>query len=198
MAILNGTARRKRELRESAKAARAAMPPADKAAADKALCERLLALPQIRTAGTVLTYVSQPQEADTRALIAALLAAGKTVAAPRCADAMGEMQFFVIRSFDELAPGAFGLTEPTLDCPPAYPGADSVCLVPALLFDENGYRLGYGGGYYDRFLAGYGGKTVGLCYDGEVVPELPRGAFDRPVDAVVTPSAVLSFTNPSF
>ncbi len=198
MGILNGTARRKRELRERAKAARAAMSPADKAAADKALCDRLLALPQILTAGTVLTYVSQPHEADTRALIVALLAAGKTVAAPRCADAVGEMQFFLIRSFDELAPGAFGLTEPTLDCPPAYPGADSVCLVPALLFDEDGYRLGYGGGYYDRFLAGYGGKTVGLCYDGEVVPELPRGAFDRPVDTVVTPSTEFSFTNPSF
>jgi 5-formyltetrahydrofolate cyclo-ligase len=194
MGILNGTARRKRELRERAKAARAAMPPADKAAADKALCDRLLALPQIRTAGTVLTYVSQPHEADTRALIAALLAAGKTVAAPRCADAMGEMQFFVIRSFDELAPGAFGLTEPTLDCPPAYPGADSVCLVPALLFDEGGYRLGYGGGYYDRFLEEYPAlseHTVLLAFQAQKTEMLPIEPTDRKPFRILTETGIV-------
>ena len=62
----------------------------------------------------------------------------------------------------------------------------SLCIVPALMYDLKGYRLGYGGGYYDRFLAGYTGYTIGLTYRRNILRFLHYGRFDVPVDMVVT------------
>ena len=63
---------------------------------------------------------------------------------------------------------------------------NSLCVVPGMAFDCDGYRLGYGKGYYDRFLSGYHGVTAGICYSDCIRWKLPRGRFDRPVDILVT------------
>lgn len=96
------------------------------------------------------------------------------------------MEFRLIRSLGSLSAGPFGILEPTESCPLARPGADSVCMVPGWCFDREGMRIGYGKGYYDRFLRTYAGRTVGLCYADCCCERLPHGPWDIPVQRVVT------------
>ena len=96
------------------------------------------------------------------------------------------MAFFQVRSREDLAPGRFGLWEPKPGCPPWEGGPEAPCLVPGLSFDREGYRLGYGKGYYDRFLAAFPGKAVGLCYEELILPRLPRSPLDQRVGWLVT------------
>ena len=94
---------------------------------------------------------------------------------------------------DGLTPARFGIPEPDGSCP-ALANSDfarALILVPALAFDENGYRLGYGGGYYDRFLARFGGVTVGLVYRDLLFDNLPKGYYDRKVKLIISESGVL-------
>ena len=97
------------------------------------------------------------------------------------------MEFFFINSLDELQPGAFGVLEPDPSIHEKLADLSSgLCLVPAFSYDWQGYRLGYGKGYYDRFLSRFGGDIIGICYSDCVQRSLPHGRFDRPVDLLVT------------
>ena len=90
-------------------------------------------------------------------------------------------------SLDDLKPGTFGVREPDADKSRLYDCTGRpICIVPGLSFDRWGYRLGYGKGYYDRFLTRYVGWTVGLCYSECVQYKLPHGRFDKPVDRLIT------------
>ncbi len=177
----------KRSLREECKAFRYALPFAEKLKKDEEIFQQLIALPEYQAAKLVLTYVSTPIEVATFRLITAALAAGKRVAAPRCAEGKIAMDFYEIRSMEELEPAAFSVLEPRLDrCERVTDFADSICVVPGLAFDAAGYRLGYGKGYYDRFLNGYQGCNIGICYQGCIKSCLPHGRFDVNVDILVT------------
>ena len=97
------------------------------------------------------------------------------------------MEFYEIFSLDELSPGTFGVDEPAADPArllPQDPGG--LCIVPALCYDDYGYRLGYGKGYYDRYLANYSGIRVGICYAACVRRSLFHGRYDRPVELLIT------------
>ena len=97
------------------------------------------------------------------------------------------MDFYFIKSYDDLSPGKYGILEPVPErCEKAVDFLRGLCLVPGLSFDLQGYRLGFGKGYYDRFLSDFGGTTVGICYSKCTMGELPRGTFDRAVDIVLT------------
>ena len=177
----------KQALRDRMKDLRLTMPPEDKAAYDEAIRDRFLGRTSYLCSATVLTYVSTPLEVDTRGIIEAALADGKQVACPRCIDGTRQMAFYYITSPDELIPRTFGVPEPEADPARLFRGArNPICIVPGLAFDRGGYRLGYGKGYYDRFLSGYDGWTVGLCYDACVEYRLPHGRFDRTVDRLIT------------
>jgi 5-formyltetrahydrofolate cyclo-ligase len=97
------------------------------------------------------------------------------------------MEFLVIASESDLSPGTFGVAEPDpLRCGPRVPTEKTFCVVPGLAFDPEGFRLGYGKGYYDRFLAGFPGVSAGICYAGCIRRKLPHGRYDRAVDFLVT------------
>ena len=98
------------------------------------------------------------------------------------------MEFYYLRSFDEdLESGAFGVLEPKIGrCEKMTDFSNSICIVPGLAFDNEGYRLGYGKGYYDRFLCNYPGVKIGICYASCVKRELPHGFYDVPVGILVT------------
>ncbi len=148
---------------------------------------KLLTLWKLRDVTTVLAYCSKPLEVDTSLLIKKLFALNKTVAVPRCVPGTRDMEFYVINSFDDLEEGAFGVMEPNPEkCTLLKDYSSSVCVVPALLFDKEGFRLGYGKGYYDRFLSGYSGVCIGITYSACVRDELPHGKFDKKVDIIVT------------
>ena len=177
----------KAALRERFKTQRREMPPEKKKNMDDRIAARLLALRQYRTCDMLLTYVSTPIEVDTYAIIRQALADGKVVAVPRCIPNTRSMAFHRITAVDQLSPGTFGVMEPADDpqtLVTAFP--NSLCIVPALCYDWRGYRLGYGKGYYDRFLAQYDGALIGICYSDGISRKLPHGRFDRTVDLLVT------------
>lgn len=156
-----------------------------------AIRERLTQLPEFQETPIILTYVSSIEnEADTHALIKDCLAVGRQVLVPVAMPGR-RLVWSVLREMDDLAQGRFGVLEPMearrrLVEPP--PGA--LALVPGLVFTPEGDRIGFGGGYYDRFLATFSGMKVGLAYDMQIVPSIPLEAHDVPMDAVVTEAAV--------
>lgn len=184
----------KNSLRRECKAARASMDVSLKATYDKKICNKLLNMWAVRDASAVLTYVSTQIEVDTRVFIETLLSCGKTVAVPRCGEQVGQMSFYRIESLSDLEDGAFGVLEPKENCPEFFGDENSACVVPAFSFDEYGYRLGYGKGYYDRFLSSYTGKKIGICYDAEIRNTLYHGKYDRTVDLIITPKKLITVT----
>ncbi len=188
----------KANLRQRYRDYRVKLLPQDKMRLDEDVLSRVTRLNQYANAQLVLTYVSTPIEVDTRRLIERALADGKRVAVPRCVPNTRNMEFYEITSLEELSPGTFGVDEPTPD--PARlvsPDAGGLCIVPALCYDEYGYRLGYGKGYYDRFLANYNGITVGICYAACVRRSLIHGRFDRPVELLITERYIKRIEEPS-
>lgn len=160
--------------------------------------ERLLDLEQIRAAHSVMLYLPTRGEVDTRPLLDHFWDIGIEALLPRCrAEQPGVMDIFAVTSARDLGPGCFGLTEPNpaLARPVPAPRPD-VVLVPALAFDRKGYRLGFGGGYYDRFLPtlNYAPLLIGLAYRFQVLDRLPVDPWDCPVHLVTTPDQTLNFT----
>lgn len=177
----------KNSMRNSVKEYRAGLDPEQKLRMDRAVLERITALDEYKTAKTILTYVSVAIEVDTLSLIERALADGKKVACPRCVPGTRTMEFYLIDNISQLYPGAFSVPEPQPDKERLVSDFDGcICIVPGLSFDYSGYRLGYGKGYYDRFLSGFEGRSIGLCYGECVCRRLPHGRYDRAVDVLVT------------
>ncbi len=183
----------KKKLRAEAKEKRLSMDPFSKTSYDKKICNKLLNLWAVREARTVLCYVSTPIEVDTRNFIDALLSLGKKVAVPRCEGEKSNMNFYYIDSLNDLQVGSFGVLEPCSEDEKRVTDTyGAVCIVPAFMFDKSGYRLGYGKGYYDRYLSRYKGSTIGICYDENITDELFHGKFDRTVNMVLTEKRIIT------
>lgn len=172
----------KSELRKQLIARRKALDPISKAEMDKALFENVISCPEFRRARLVLAFVSTEIEVDTRRIIQYCFDTGKPVAVPISGDT--ELTFCIITDFSRLHMGRYGIYEPMPENAVS-DFSDSICLVPALQFDKNNYRIGYGKGYYDRFLSGYKGFSAGLCYK-SFIGEVPVDRFDHRVDIVIT------------
>lgn len=149
------------------------------------LTNRFLTLPEVRGARTLFLFAGVGKELDTRPIIEHLLAQGKRVVLPVCLPGR-VLETREIRSLDELVSGRFDIPAPGPDCPVVHKEEIDLVLVPNLLCDRKGYRLGYGGGYYDRWLADYSGVTVSLCPPERLVDELPREPFDIPVQILIS------------
>lgn len=163
------------------------MPQTIKKEKDEKIFRRVLSIPQYQQAKTLLTFVSTPIEVNTHNIIKKALSNGKAVAVPYCVPGKIKMQFYYIRSINELAPGMFSVLEPKPNKANLVKDfSDTFCLVPGLAFDMHGYRLGYGKGYYDRFLARYKGFTTGICYSDCTQAKLPHGKYDKPVYILIT------------
>ncbi len=183
----------KKNLRDKYKAIRLAMTAEQKAQSGAEILARLQRLWQVKNASLVLTYVSTDIEVDTLALIEQLLAQGKQVAVPYCVANTRDMCFYRIRSFDDLERRTFGVMEPVPErCERVTDFLGSVCIVPGLTFDRQGFRLGYGKGYYDRFLSSYRGVMVGICYASCITRRLHRGRYDVACDILVTENETIN------
>lgn len=170
----------KKALRKELVARRKVMDPQQKSAADNDIFEQLK--PLANAASCVFTYASTPIEVDTRRIIAYCLKRGIPVALPVSGDE--ELSFYYIDSISELSRGRFGIDEPPLNKPADY-DKDTLCIVPALCADNAGSRLGYGRGYYDRFLNGFCGKSVIVCYSG-FIREVPSEPHDKKADLTIS------------
>lgn len=135
---------------------------------------------------SVFCYASFGSEADTTDIVLNSLARNKTVALPVCTDKNGNMDFYKINSFSDLIEGTYGILEPDTNiCEKIEPNNKTLLTVPAVVFDKKGYRIGYGKGYYDRYLKKFNGISVGLCYNRCIIDEVPADKFDEKVDFIV-------------
>ena len=153
---------------------------------DTALFDAFLALPQVTQAQTLFLFYGVGTEPHTARLIDRLVTLGKQIALPRMLPEH-RMDALVYDPARPLVQNKFGLWEPDLACPAIAPEQIDLVLVPALCYDRQRYRLGMGGGYYDRWLEHYHGITVGLCRAALLTDRLPTEPHDHPVDWVLTP-----------
>ena len=148
-----------------------------------------LAIPRASVVGA---YVAMEGEADPRLILKAL--AGCRFAFPRVAAKKQPLAFHTGEPGSAFVTSAFGVPEPAPDWPRAEP---QILLVPMLAFDGDGYRLGYGGGFYDITLAALRAKgplrAIGVAFAGQEVAQLPREAHDQKLDAIVTEKGVRTF-----
>lgn len=176
----------KKRLRTKILDRRRAIPEEEKRQLDEALCEALLRLPEFETCRLLLCYYPVRGEIDLLPLARHAWALGKQVAFPVSHTEDCTLTFHKVGSLDELVAGAYGIPEPRESVPHATDFTDALCLVPALSFDRDGYRLGYGKGYYDRFLSEFHGRSVGLVYSRFLRDRLPRNETDHAVDRILT------------
>ncbi len=155
----------------------------------------LLELPEFRQAGIVMLFVSFGSEIETMPIIESALAAGKRVVVPRADPQARALEPCEIRDpKTDLALGAHNILEPRAPCLPVALEDIAVVIVPAAAWGEDGYRVGYGGGYYDRFLSRIPSAVrIGLGLEMQVVKEAPHDEHDLPVDVLVTDKGVRRF-----
>lgn len=179
----------KEEIRTLARALRRQVPP-EKSGAAAALLARLQTLPAWRHARRPSVYAATAGEAPTEAVLADCFARGLAVLAPRVAGR--DIALHAVRSFAELAPGAFGILEPRADSPVCALEETDCVIVPGVAFDAAGGRVGRGGGYYDRFLSRVpAAPRIALAWEWQVFAQVPADARDERVDWIVTPEHVL-------
>nr|WP_316624924.1 5-formyltetrahydrofolate cyclo-ligase [uncultured Ruminococcus sp.] len=154
---------------------------------DEEIQTRLIISREYRSCDTVLIYMAQPKEIATSMIIRAALANNKRVGLPVCLDD-GRMEFRRIYSLSQLHPGRFNISEPDDSCEVIVPDERTLCVCPCLCCDLHGSRLGYGGGYYDRYLASFPGCAAALCYSDSVIPSIESEDFDIKMNVIHTDS----------
>ena len=208
-------AQEKNELRKRLRAERKALDPDYRMRVDAEIARKTCEQPVYREADAVFAYFSIGSEVDTRMIIRDALEQGKLVAIPRVVPGTRTMEWYRIDDFEGLEKSSFGVLEPVanparLVTPPRVDedaaaatdtgatvaaaetsasarGMRAIALVPGLAFDAQGFRLGYGAGFYDVFLSTFAGASIGLCRKRFLSPRpLPCDDFDLPVDMVIT------------
>lgn len=187
------TPARKERLRKRVLAVRLGLDRGQVEVGGQAILDKVLGLEAYRRAELVHTYISSKEnEVNTRALIGICLAQGKRVAVPVVMPGTKTLAHALIDGLDQLVVGPWGLAQPDPAAAvwlPANARIDLV-VVPGLAFDRRGQRLGWGGGYYDRFLAQVQTVKLGLCYDALVLDCIPGEPHDVRVDLVVAETAI--------
>lgn len=159
----------------------------------EAITKKLTALSEYKSSEMIFCYVPLKYEVDTFGFLKTALAGKKSVAVPRCIPGQPLMDFYFIKSLSDLKEGSYGILEPQADPADICRETDGFCVLPGLSFDRSGNRLGYGKGYYDRFLHSFSGVTAGVCFSSlfSTAP-IPRGRFDVPADIVVTEREIIT------
>ena len=173
----------KKELRAVIRAKKRAMTNAQIDACSEKLAALFRAHPLYQQAKSIYGYLPYNQEVRTVPMLRQAQLDGKRVAVPKVYG--DEMKFILLSDLDAVVKGYAGIPEPIADGPEAA-DPEALVLMPGLVFDPQGHRIGYGGGFYDKFLSREPNHpTVALCYDFQVLPELETEEFDIPVDTVL-------------
>lgn len=182
----------KNALRAKCSRIRDEIPKEDREKASLKISERIRSLVSYRNAETVLLYYPIKSEVDTLPLASFAFEDGKKVAFPICKEDR-EMHFGVVDSLDGMVKGKFSIPEPNSDSPIFDTECGtSICIIPALAYDKKGFRVGYGGGYYDNFLRDYKGSKIGVAFYASIVDSVPHGKYDNAVDVIITERKVFT------
>ncbi len=182
----------KRRLRRQMLRLRKDVTPADSARAGQAAANVLIDLELARRAKRIALYAALPYELPTRPLFDAVVEKGGAALLPRTVDPPG-LEFFAVEHWEDLRPGTFGVLEPQNHGTAVRLMPGDLVVVPGVAFDEDGYRLGHGKGYYDRVFATEIGDVptlVGFGYEFQIVGAVPHDHRDRQMDAIVTDQKV--------
>jgi 5-formyltetrahydrofolate cyclo-ligase len=151
---------------------------------DNKIFKLLISLPEINKADLILIYASNDEEISTREIIDFYMGK-KRIACPKVVG--DDIIFYEITDKSQLQSGCFDILEPICDLKIEKSDfKNSICVVPAICFDLNGFRIGYGKGFYDRFLKDYDGYSIGLCYKECLIDKIPNDEFDIKVQKVIT------------
>ncbi len=174
----------KKALRQTIKEQKRAMTEAEIVAASNRLAEQFFATAQYKQAKTIYGYLPYNQEVRTTAMLQKALDDGKKIAVPKVYG--DKMRFIYLEDLSQVEKGYCGIPEPIADTPVA-DDPTALVLMPGLAFDSQGHRIGYGGGFYDKFLMEEPNHpTVALCYAFQMLPEIQTEEFDIPVDCVIS------------
>ena len=150
------------------------------------ICNKIISLPEFSSCDALFIYAPIKSEADPTPLFEEAKKRGISVAFPISVTSTFTLDFRFINSIDELNVGAYGIREPSTNAKKAFFSKSSICVVPALAFDVSGNRLGYGKGFYDRFLNDFSGLSIGITYSELKCNKLPAESTDIPVDIIIT------------
>lgn len=176
----------KKEIRKTLKEKRRNIPKEKKVIYDNAISERIVNSDYFKNAGQVLIFSSTDDEFDTKYVIECCRNENKKVFYPLCIDSIGNMKFFQVDFPDDLQVGMYGIFEPKPYCKEYNPQENDIIIVPCLSVDKNGFRIGYGKGYYDRFLKKFNGVSICPCYEELLTDKLPTDKYDIKIKIIVT------------
>ncbi|WP_078379707.1 5-formyltetrahydrofolate cyclo-ligase [Sutcliffiella halmapala] len=177
----------KGSLRQEMKATLATISKEQYTYASKKIQEALYATKEWQQATIIGVTVSRVPEVSTKAIIEQAWQENKKIVVPKCFPADKSMEFYFLENLHDLETVYFGLKEPnpatSLLCEKA---RINLMLVPGVVFDIRGYRIGFGGGYYDRYLEDFNGEKISLAFEEQVKKEIPYDAYDIPVNKLIT------------
>jgi 5-formyltetrahydrofolate cyclo-ligase len=182
----------KKEIRKKVKQLLEQLTEKEKQAYSRAIAEKLYALSAWEKAKCIGITISRGNEVNTLPIIKKAWHEGKKVCVPRCNPAEKTMVFRELQSFEQLESVYFGLLEPIENMTTEVRAHDiDLMIVPGVCFSKDGYRIGYGGGYYDRYLPYFSQTTVSLAYSMQIVDKVPTEPHDIPVQLIITNDEVI-------
>lgn len=153
---------------------------------------RLFSLAEWKNSEVIGITLSREREVNTYQIIEQAWTEGKKIAVPKCDPMEKKMTFRELQSFDQLEVVYSGLKEPIEEFTnPVVQSEIDLLIVPGLSYTKNGYRLGFGGGYYDRYLKNYANASISLAFDVQIIQYLPIESFDIPVQRIITNESVI-------
>ena len=187
----------KSQMRQSALQSRRALPRSQVESLSSKVKENLESLPEFRDARVVASYVALPDEVQTMPILGSAMAMGKKVVVPLVDVAGDRLLFMELDDLSSLRPGHFAVLEPPGTAKQVDLAETDVVLVPLLVWDDRGNRIGYGRGYFDKALKTRGASVaIGLAFESQHVPRIPEGPSDVALDMVVTEDKVARFSPP--
>ncbi|MEI4770905.1 5-formyltetrahydrofolate cyclo-ligase [Psychrobacillus sp. FJAT-51614] len=178
---------KKKELREEMKQQLSSLKKSSYEIFSKEIERSFITLQSVKQASTIGITISHFPEVDTEGIIRTLWEMGKTVVVPKCSPKERIMTFYKLESYNQLEKVYMHLLEPNpLVTTAVAPKDIDLLVVPGIAYSLSGHRIGYGGGYYDRFLMNYEGNKISLAFDFQLRDDLEKESFDLPVDMIIT------------
>lgn len=154
--------------------------------------DQLLQLEEFQRAKTIGLTISRFPEVDTRPIIEAAWARGKQVAIPKCNPATRGMDFRILKSYEQLEIVYNDLLEPIEgETASVKQNEIDIQIVPGVIFSGKGYRIGYGGGYYDRYMVGFSGDSLSVAFNAQTKHIVPIESHDIPVEKIITENSII-------
>lgn len=165
----------------------------EKANLDNLIFKNITQNPYFLSAKVIFSYVSFQNEVDTHRIIRHAFDLGKKVCVPKVINREKGMKVLYIESIEELIPSKMGILEPDINKEAVAINDIDMAIVPGLAFDNFGGRLGYGGGFYDRFFEGSNIKKIGIGYEFQILKDVPKEEHDILIDGIITEKNVINF-----